>query len=393
MEVPFGNLSEKAQKLFYDSLLVMRAHADNRGGILASADSGNVQYGGDTYGYVWPRDACFTAWSFDMVGFYDVSKRFFAFAKDVLTEDGYVLHKYQPDRSLGSSWHPWVKDGKRQLAIQEDETAILIVGLWEHYVRAKDLEFVESIYNTVIKRAADFLIRYKDVKSGLPLPSYDLWEEKYGVSAFTSAVVYGGLVSAGNFAKTLGKEDDTSRFFNEAEILRKAIIKELWSDDAKYFFRLVDNNGRLELEKRVDASSFYGAFRFGIFAPDDPRMKVSFSTAQQKLSFGSRVGGIARYEGDNYCRVMEGVAGNPWFVTSLWLTQYKIATASSLSDLEGVIKDLEWVASLAYHSMLPEQVHPMTGSNLSATPLVWSHAEYVRTVVEYHKKLATLQSK
>ena len=90
---------------------------------------------------------------------------------------------------------------------------------------------------------------------------------------------------------------------------------------------------------------------------------------------------------------MEGVAGNPWFVTSLWLTQYKIATASSLSDLEGVIKDLEWVASLAYHSMLPEQVHPMTGSNLSATPLVWSHAEYVRTVVEYHKKLATLQSK
>ncbi len=71
-----SGLSEKAQNLFYDSLLVMRAHSDDRGGILASADSGNVQYGGDTYGYIWPRDACFTAWSFDLAGFYDVSKRF-----------------------------------------------------------------------------------------------------------------------------------------------------------------------------------------------------------------------------------------------------------------------------------------------------------------------------
>ncbi|KKP80769.1 MAG: Glycoside hydrolase 15-related protein, partial [Parcubacteria group bacterium GW2011_GWB1_35_5] len=154
INVSFSGLSEKAKNLFYDSILVMRAHSDDNGGILASADSGNIQYGGDTYGYVWPRDACFTAWSFDMAEFYDVSKRFYVFANDILTEQGFVLHKYQPDHSLGSSWHPWVKDGKSQLAIQEDETAILLVGLWEHYIRAKDLEFIESLYNKFIKKAA-----------------------------------------------------------------------------------------------------------------------------------------------------------------------------------------------------------------------------------------------
>ncbi len=393
VDINLEDLSSKAQKIFYSSLLVMRAHADNHGGILASSDSGNIQYGGDTYSYIWPRDACFAAWSFDQAGFFDVSKRFYDFANNIITEEGYVLHKYQPDRSLGSSWHPWVKDGKRQLAIQEDETAILINGLWEHYVRAKDLEFVESVYNSFLKKAADFLIRYKDIKSGLPLPSYDLWEERYGVSAFTTSVVYGCLMSAHKFAKTLGKEEEANKFYNEAESLRKALIKELWDENAKYFFDLVDHNGRLERDTRIDASSFYGPFRFGIFAPDDPRMIAAYNTVKQKLSFGLKVGGIARYEGDNYCRVVEGPVGNPWFVTSLWLTQYKIAKATSIPELKEALEEIEWAASFSYQAMLPEQIHPITGVNLSATPLVWSHAEYVRTVIEYQKKTVLLKNK
>ncbi|OHA87575.1 MAG: hypothetical protein A3A96_00870 [Candidatus Zambryskibacteria bacterium RIFCSPLOWO2_01_FULL_39_39] len=385
VEVSFSGLSEKAKNLFYDSLLVMRAHSDDRGGILASADSGNVQYGGDTYGYIWPRDACFTAWSFDMAGFYDVSKRFYAFANDILTEEGYVLHKYQPDHSLGSSWHPWVKDGKRQLAIQEDETAILLVGLWEHYIRAKDLEFIESIYNSFIKKAADFLIRYKDIHTGLPLPSYDLWEEKYGVSVFTASLVYGGLVSASNFAKTLGKEADALKFYSEAEILRKAIMTSLWNEGGKYFFKLIGD--KLEKDEKLDASSFYGSFRFGILSPDDPRMKEAFKLLTVKLGRGINIGGFARYEGDNYSHVGGESTGNPWFVTTLWFTQYKIAIASSLFDLGEVAKDIEWVAKFAKSGMLSEQLNPLTGEPLSASPLTWSHAEYVRTVIEYDKKM------
>ena len=392
VDVSFQGLSEKAKNLFYDSLLVMRAHSDDRGGILASADSGNVQYGGDTYGYVWPRDACFTAWSFDTAGFYDVSKRFYDFASNVLTEEGYVLHKYQPDRSLGSSWHPWVKDGKRQLAIQEDETAVLLVGLWEHYVRAKDLEFIESIYNSFIKKAADFLMRYKDIHTGLPLPSYDLWEEKYAVSPFTAAVSYGGLISAGHFAKTLGKEEDCARFYAEAEILRKAILSFLWDDKEKYFFKLVGD--KLEKDGHLDASGFYGMFRFGVISADDPRMKEAFKILSVRLGKGISVGGFARYEGDAYCRVGgESTTGNPWIIISLWLAQYKIATANALTELQEAGKDIEWVVKFAKSGMLSEQLNPYTGEPLSAMPLVWSHAEFVRTVIEYDKKMKSLSGR
>jgi oligosaccharide amylase len=391
VELSFSGLSEKAKNLFYDSLLVTRAHSDDRGGILASADSGNVQYGGDTYGYIWPRDACFTAWSFDLAGFHDVSKRFYVFANDVLTEEGYVLHKYQPDHSLGSSWHPWVRDGKRQLAIQEDETAILLVGLWEHYIRTKDLEFVESIYNSFIKKSADFLIHYKDIHSGLPLPSYDLWEEQYGVSAFTASVVYGGLMAAGNFAKTLGKEDDLSRFYSEAEALRKAIMTSLWHEEGKYFFKLVGD--KLEKDTNLDASSFYGPFRFGVISADDPRMKEAFKVLSGRIGKGIDIGGYARYEGDNYSRAEGGEsAGNPWFVTTLWLTQYKIAVATSVRELEGAALDIEWAAKFANSGMLSEQLNPYTGEPISATPLTWSHAEFVRTVIEYDKKMKSFST-
>lgn len=44
------------------------------------------------------------------------------------------MHKYNPDSSVGSSWHPWVDgQGKKQLAIQEDETALVLYTLWHHH--------------------------------------------------------------------------------------------------------------------------------------------------------------------------------------------------------------------------------------------------------------------
>lgn len=107
---------------------------------------------------------------------------------------------------------------------------------------------------------------------------------------------------------------------------------------------------------------------------------------------GINIGGAARYEGDQYSHVEGGSAGNPWFVTTLWLTQYKIATAVSEADLQSVVIDLEWVAKFARSGMLSEQLNPYNGEPISATPLTWSHAEYIRTIIEYEKKFKALHN-
>ena len=68
----------------------------------------------------------------------------------------------------------------------------------------RDIEFIRPLWVDIVQKAADFMARYRDPRTGLPLPSYDLWEERWGVHAFTVATVYGGLKAAHNFAVAFG---------------------------------------------------------------------------------------------------------------------------------------------------------------------------------------------
>jgi len=390
----FPELSGEVISLFNKSLLVLRTHADQRGGILASVDGADSDFGRDTYGYVWPRDGAFVAHAFDCAGYPDIVHRFFQFTHDVLTDEGYILHKYQPDRSLGSSWHPWIQEGERRLAIQEDETALLLWSLWQHYTLSKDLEFVEEIYNSFIKRIADFLVSYRDPETGLPAPSYDLWEEKYGVSTFTAASVYGGLSGGANFAELLGKEEDARTYRDIAEQMKQAILTYLHHDDLNFFAKMVskdEDTGEMTYDRTIDASSFFSVFQFNVLPPRDERLERARETMERTLSDPIPTGGIARYEGDNYHRQDSELPGNAWFITTLWNVQYSILRATRPEELAAINADLTWVANRATQAgLLSEQVHPHTGDQLSVVPLAWSHAEYVRTMTAYARKLERL---
>ena len=63
-------------------------------------------------------------------------------------------------------------------------------------------------------------------------------------------------------------------------------------------------------------------------------------------------------------------------------------------DLDFAERTFAWVAGHVYSSgVLAEQLNPYTGESLSSTPLVWSHAVYVETVLLYvtKKKEVALQ--
>ena len=174
-------LSPAVSDLYDRSLMTIRIHTDNRGGIIASSDTDMLHHGRDTYSYVWPRDASIIANSLDRNGYFDVGQRYFEFMSKLIERDGYLMHKYRSDGVLGSSWHPWMQNGIPELPIQEDETALTVFMLWQHYEYAKDIEFIESIYNSFIEPAANFMCEYIEATYGLPRSSYDLWEEKYGI--------------------------------------------------------------------------------------------------------------------------------------------------------------------------------------------------------------------
>ncbi|MEI6532304.1 MAG: glycoside hydrolase family 15 protein [Candidatus Roizmanbacteria bacterium] len=388
----FYGLDKSIVDLFKRSLLIIRSQSDSHGAILASGDSDMLQGGRDTYAYMWPRDSSLTTMALDKAGDTSLAKSFFNFCNTLVTEEGFLLHKYRPDGSLGSSWHPWIKDGKPELPIQEDETALVIIALWNHYEINRDIEFIEEIYNSFIKRSAEFMASYIDEKTGLPRPSYDLWEMYWAVHTYTASTVYGALTVAGRFAGILGKHESEEKYNTTAEKLRRGILKYLHNEKEGGFYKSLYVNGdQMTIDSTLDASSIYGPFRYGILHTDDPRMKDAMKRLERELWIKTDVGGVARYQNDTYYKVADSVPGNPWFICTLWLTQYYISTAKTEADFDIVRKHLSWVEKYSQDSgVLSEQLHPYSGEQLSASPLTWSHAEFVITVIEYLEKLEEL---
>lgn len=389
----FYGLKKEEISLFKKSLFMIHSHTDRHGSIIASADSAMLQSGRDTYGYVWPRDGAFSMMALIRTGDGNVAERFFNFCSTIITEDGYFMHKYRADGSLGSSWHPWMRDGKIELPIQEDETALVLIALWQYYLHTKDLEFIEGVYKTLIKSAADFMVGYRDPKTRLPKASYDLWEEKFGIHTFTAASVYGALTAASKFAKLLGKEKSEHIYTSAAFEIKQALLTYLYDESQGIFVKMLNvlDDGTLSYDKTLDMSSIYGVFAFGVLDINDPRLSRAVEQVEARILCKTSISGVVRYENDRYFRSATGVPGNPWIITTLWLAQYYIARAKKESDFEEVKKWIAWTLKYAGPSgMLSEQLDPFTGEQLSATPLAWSHAEYIITVIKYLNRLEEL---
>lgn len=379
--------------LYKRSLIIMRVHTDNDGGIIASSDTDMLHHGRDTYSYVWPRDGAAIAEALDISGYHDVATKFFKFITNCLEPGGYLMHKYRTDGVLGSSWHPWMQNGVPHLPIQEDETASIVYALWQHYERCRDLEFIESLYNPFIEPAAKFMCEYIEPTTGLPQASYDLWEEKYGTSTYTSASVYAGLMAASRFAMILGKDDDARTYQAIAQRLQTAIGTVLYDESIGMFVKHVNHteDGELTYDRTIDTSSFYGLILYDVFDIDDPRIITSAKTVKDKLEVRANSKGYVRYENDSYYRMRDADTPNPWVITTLWMAQYQIKKATKLKDLKEPLELLEWTCSHATTGgVLAEQMHPNTRAHVSTAPLTWSHAEYVLAVDAYVKKAAEL---
>ncbi|MDI6870593.1 MAG: glycoside hydrolase family 15 protein [Bacillota bacterium] len=383
------------RELYERSLLVMRAHCDsNRGGIVASSDFPPLDLARDHYGYVWPRDGALVAAAFDRAGYPDLAQAYAGFCAGVLTERGFLLHKYLPEGCAGSSWHPWILHGEPQFPIQEDETALVLWALGQHFDCHRDIEFITRMY-PLIERAGRFLAAFRDKRTHLPLPSWDLWEERRGVFAWTASAVYGGLLAAAHLSRLLGKDREAARLHKAAVELQSAIARYFLDPTTGRFARQVvlSSDGRLTHDPTPDAS-LWGLAAFGAVGLADPAFIATMAWLEERLWVAGPIGGLARYAGDLYCAVTPDspshdssgnpCPGNPWVVCTLWLARWYLARATVPADLERPLRLLEWVARAAGPAgILPEQVHPKTGAPLSVSPLTWSHSEYVNAVLDY----------
>ncbi|MBU0594292.1 MAG: glycoside hydrolase family 15 protein [Gammaproteobacteria bacterium] len=404
-ERDFGGLPPLLGECYRRSLLILRTQIDRGGAVIAANDTDIRQFNQDTYSYMWPRDGAVVSQALDRAGYGSLSWRFLDFcthkavnynySASILAETGFLMHKYNPDGSVGSSWQPWLENGEMVLPIQEDETALVVWAIWNHYLIHRDIEAIRPFYSPFVEKAADFMLDFRSHRTGLPLPSFDLWEERRGIFTYTTATVIAGLKAAASLAALFHEEERASIYLNGAEEVSNALDRHLYSPDEGRFIRGIVFEGGME---RIDAtvdSSLLGLVIFGACEPLDERMVSTVRAVEERLWLKTGSGGLARYEGDDYQRMVlrHDVPGNPWVVCTLWLAQYRIAAALSRNELERALPLLMWAAGRALPSgVLPEQVHPESGEFLSVSPLTWSHGTLVATVLDYIAKEQLLAS-
>ncbi len=373
-------LPKEYQDRFIESVMIIKSQIDKRGAVIASTDSTLLNYSKDGYAYCWPRDGANVVWPLIRLGYYQEAYRFFEFCQRALHPSGYVMHKYRADGALGSSWHPYVHGDIVAPPIQEDETALVVFVFVQFYNLSKDSTLIKDFYHSMIKPMANFMADFIDETTGLPKPSYDLWEERFMINTHSVAVTYGGLLAASELATVTGDEESAVKWRSAADDIQQAAYKYLFNEERQVFYRgLSVTNGQVSYDATIDTAAVFSSFMFGLFAADSRELRLSIETTQSTFGATKERPGLPRYENDEYRRSDARINGNWWYITTLWKAQYDIDQGDS--DNAKVI--IDWVnAHMLSTGMMGEQINPLTEEVIAPAPLTWSHAEYVATLID-----------
>lgn len=371
--------------LYETSLMVMAATEDKRNpGAFIASPSLPWAFGFDrtiapefgSYALVWPRDLYQVASALIAAGDTGAAHRALDFMLNVQQQpDG---HLPQNTRVTGEPY--WTN-------VQQDEQAAPMLLAWL-------LDRTDRATLDGLARAAEFMIAQPDA----PFTQQERWENQSGYSPGTIAAEIAGLVCLADLlhragdpraARYLAVADDWERRLEGWTVTRTGPFS-----DRPYYLRLTKDgrpdagttynpgdNHPTEIDQRAAVDpSFLELVRLGVRPHDDPVIRNTVRVVDEQLG---RDRFWHRYNGDGYG---ERADGGPWNIGHgrtygrLWPIfagergEYELLAG----DPGAARRRLADIASTANAGrMLPEQVWQGRGTT-SATPLAWTHAQYVR---------------
>ena len=342
------------------------------GGISATVevDENLKQCGG--YQYCWPRDAVFTTTAMDILKMKkEVEKFYKSFCKNTQSRNGMWEQRFFTDGRLAPCW-----------GYQIDETASVIVGVYNHYKVIEDKKFLKDNLK-MCEKAINFLKKYvEDIfqetnKCGI---SYDLWEEYEGVNLYAVSSIFASFNAMikiyeelkEEFTKNrvkqenVNKEKETLR--NLSVTLREYILKNFYDESKKSLVRNLE-------DKTLDISILGTVIPFELFSPKDK--KILNTVERINMTLRTYTGGYKRFETDTYRE------GKPWIIATLWIAEYYLEigeTQKAKECFDFVIK------TSTEHGFLAEQVNNSTMQPDWVIGLGWSHAMFIETLKKMIEK-------
>ena len=391
------------------STAVLRTHEESSyaGGYIASLSipwgfaKGDEDLGG--YHLVWPRDLVETAGGLLAAGAKSEARRIMRYLQAIQEPDG-----HWPQNC-------WLDGTPYWNGVQMDECAfpILLADLARREVDLPQAE-LRGLW-PMVKQAATFI-----AMNG-PVTAQDRWEEDGGYSPFTLAVEIAALLAAADLAEQIAAPEAAAYLRETADIWNGLIERWIYAVDTPlakevgvdgYYVRIAPPetadaasplDGFVPIKNRPPQGSGQRAslmvspdalalVRFGLRAPDDPRIRNTVRVIDALLKVDLPAGPCwRRYNGDGYGEHEDGAAfdgtgvGRPWPLLTGERAHYELA-AGNRAAAEALLATLEGFASDGH--LLPEQVWDAPDiperelfrgrPSGSAMPLVWAHAEHVK---------------
>jgi glucoamylase len=405
--------SASAERRLYNvSVMALAAHEDktNRGGYVASP----------TMPWVWgtglenPSGAYHLVWSRDLYQIATALKAAGDTAGANRAVDYLFFEQQKPDGSFPQN--STVDGTPHWTNLQLDEVALPIVLAWQLGRTGGPL------YRDHIKKAADFIVNFPDA----PFSPQERWENQSGYSPGTIAAEIAGLVCAADIARRNGDAASAARYEQTADDWQQRV--EGWTATTTgpyapkpYYLRLTkDGNpnagttynsgdsGPVVDQRKVVDPSYLELVRLGVKRANDPTILNTLSVVDQQLASGDASGRFFwhRFNFDGYGEKKDGSQwdiGFPTNPTEVWANNVTIGRNWPIFGGERGEYELlagnpaaartrlaHMAAAANDGSMLPEQVwapdfppagqpgFPLGEGTFSATPLAWSHAQFVR---------------
>ena len=342
------------------------------GGISAAVevDENLKQCGG--YQYCWPRDAVFTTTAMDILKMKkEVEKFYKSFCKNTQSRNGMWEQRFFTDGRLAPCW-----------GYQIDETASVIIGVYNHFKVIEDKKFLKDNLK-MCEKAITFLKKYvEDIfqetnKCGI---SYDLWEEYEGVNLYAISSIFASFNAMikiyeelkEEFTKNrvkqenVNKEKETLR--NLSVKLREYILKNFYDENKKSLVRNLE-------DKTLDISILGTVIPFELFSPKDK--KILNTVERINMTLRTYTGGYKRFETDTYRE------GKPWIIATLWIAEYYL----EIGEKQKAKECFDFVVKTSTeHGFLAEQVNNSTMQPDWVIGLGWSHAMFIETLKKMIEK-------
>ena len=382
---------------YYVSLMELKADEDKTyvGGFVASptdpwgASDSAASAGNHGYHLVWTRDE------------YEMASALLASgdSTDAAAALQYIL-KYEIESSGEAKQNTWLNGNQEWSGQQMDESA-------DPLILAYQLGDTSATDWSTLKTEANYIV------ANGPYTGQDRWEENSGYSPSTIAAEIAGLVCAYSLATTQGDTSDAATYLSTAKTWASEVDGWTYTTSGSlgggsYFVRiapdgtpndsntisLANGGGSYDQRAVVDAG-FLELVRLGIKSASATDITNSLSVVDSTIGVTTPQGLMYhRYNHDGYGETSTGAdytgagVGNLWPVFNGERGEYDIADGST-SGAESQLEIMQ--ASATGDGQLSEQVWGNstaataagTGWTLgqadnSATPLMWSMAQYVR---------------